>query len=162
MRLIISFLLSLLIVFSSHAAPASAQDEAQITQELKQLDPSKNPKDAETAQALQGALSWINEARDSDNKAKSYQDAIDNFPRIIKTIRQALLNETDTPPAIPTSISLSELEQRITQVSSQLLDQGRLMQQEQDKGREISESLNLLPQQLSEARRQLTDASTRF
>jgi potassium efflux system protein len=161
-RLIISFLLSLLIVFSSHAAPASAQDEAQITQELKQLDPSKNPKDAETAQALQGALSWINEARDSDNKAKSYQDAIDNFPRIIKTIRQALLNETDTPPAIPTSISLSELEQRITQVSSQLLDQGRLMQQEQDKGREISESLNLLPQQLSEARRQLTDAPTRF
>lgn len=73
-----------------------------------------------------------------------------------------MLNETDTPPPIPTSISLSELEQRITQLSSQLLDQGRLMQQEQDKGREISESLNLLPQQLSEARRQLTDASTRL
>ncbi|CAG9431830.1 miniconductance mechanosensitive channel MscM [Providencia alcalifaciens] len=162
MRLIISFLLSLLIVFSSQAAPTSAQDEAQITQELKQLDPSKNPKDAEIAQALQGALSWINEARDSDNKAKSYQDAIDNFPKIIKTIRQNVLNETDTPPPIPTSISLSELEQRITQLSSQLLDQGRLMQQEQDKGREISESLNLLPQQLSEARRQLTDASTRL
>ncbi len=59
-------------------------------------------------------------------------------------------------------ISLGELEQRIIQLSSQLLDQSRLTQQEQDKGREISESLSILPQQLSEARRLLTEASSRF
>ena len=162
MRLIISFFMSLLIVFSSYAAPIAPQDDAQIKQELKQLESSKNPKDAEIAQALQGALNWINEARESDAKAKLYQEAIDNFPKITKSIRQNLLNESDEPAAIPAGISLSELEQRIIQVSSQLLDQGRLTQQEQDKGREISESLNMLPQQLSESRRQLTEASTRF
>lgn len=162
MRLVISFFLSLLIVFSSIAAPIASQDEAQIKQELKQLESSKNPKDAEIAQALQGALNWLSESNDSNSKAKSYQEAIDNFPKIIKGIRQSLLNESDEPASIPSGISLSELEQRIIQLSSQLLDQGRLMQQEQDKGREIIESLNALPQQLSEARRMLGEASSRF
>ncbi len=162
MRLVISFFLSLLIVFSSIAAPIASQDEAQIKQELKQLESSKNPKDAEIAQALQGALNWLSESNDSNSKAKSYQEAIDNFPKIIKGIRQSLLNESDEPAPIPSGISLSELEQRIIQLSSQLLDQGRLMQQEQDKGREIIESLNALPQQLSEARRMLGEASSRF
>ncbi|MDD9340742.1 MAG: miniconductance mechanosensitive channel MscM [Providencia heimbachae] len=162
MRLVISFFLSLLIVFSSIAAPIASQDEAQIKQELKQLESSKNPKDAEIAQALQGALNWLSESNDSNSKAKSYQEAIDNFPKIIKGIRQSLLNESDEPAPIPSGISLSELEQQIIQLSSQLLDQGRLMQQEQDKGREIIESLNALPQQLSEARRMLGEASSRF
>nr|WP_243851828.1 miniconductance mechanosensitive channel MscM [Providencia heimbachae] len=160
--MVISFFLSLLIVFSSIAAPIASQDEAQIKQELKQLESSKNPKDAEIAQALQGALNWLSESNDSNSKAKSYQEAIDNFPKIIKGIRQSLLNESDEPAPIPSGISLSELEQRIIQLSSQLLDQGRLMQQEQDKGREIIESLNALPQQLSEARRMLGEASSRF
>ncbi|TOM61805.1 hypothetical protein CGH73_25770, partial [Vibrio parahaemolyticus] len=132
MRLIISFFVSLLIVFSSVAAPTAAQDEAQIKQELKQLDSSKNPKDAEIAQALQGALNWINETRDSEAKAKSYQKAIDDFPNIIKELRQKLLNESDQPAPIPVGISLGELDQRIIQLSSQLLDQSRLTQQEQD------------------------------
>lgn len=104
----------------------------------------------------------MSETRESDAKAKSYQEAIDNFPRIIKEIRQKILNESDEPAPIPVGISLGELEQRIIQLSSQLLDQSRLTQQEQDKGREISESLNILPQQLSEARRLLTEATSRF
>ncbi|HGN1704699.1 TPA: miniconductance mechanosensitive channel MscM [Providencia rettgeri] len=162
MRLIISFFLSLLIVFSSSAASTATQDEAQIKQELKQLESSTNPKDAEIAQALQGALNWMSETRDSESKAKSYQQAIDNFPKIIKELRQKLLNESDEPASIPVGISLGELEQRIIQLSSQLLDQSRLTQQEQDKGREISESLNVLPQQLLEARRLLSEATSRF
>lgn len=40
------------------------------------------------------------------------------------------------------------------------MEQARLQQQEQDKSREISESLNLLPQQLSEARRLLSEKIT--
>lgn len=162
MRLIISFFFSLLIAFSAAGASNTTQNEAQIKQELAQLDPSKNPKDAEIAQALQGALNWINEANDSDAKAKSYQEAIDKFPQIIKGLRQDLLNESDEPNPIPSNIGLSELEQQIVQVSSQLLEQGRKTQQEQDKGREISESLGALPQQLSEARRLLSEASFRL
>lgn len=162
MRLIISFFFSLLIAFSAVAAPNVTLNETQIKQELSQLDPSKNPKDAEIAQALQGALNWINDAKESDAKAKAYQDSIDNFPKIINGLRKQLLNESDEPPAIPANIGLSELEQQIVQVSSQLLEQGRKTQQEQDKGREISESLSSLPQQLSEARRLLSEATFRY
>lgn len=133
MRLIIGFFFSLLIAFSAAGASNSTPNEALIKQELAQLDPSKNPKDAEIAQAFQGALNWISEANQSEAKAKSYQDAIDNFPKIIKGLRQELLNESDEPTNIPTNISLSELEQQIIQVSSQLLDQGRKTQQEQIK-----------------------------
>lgn len=158
----LSVFFSLLIAFSAAGAPNTTLNEAQIKQELSQLDPSKNPKDAEIAQALQGALNWISEANEADARAKSYQDAIDNFPKIIKGLRQELLNESDEPPAIPANISLSELEQQIIQVSSQLLEQGRKTQQEQDKGREISESLSALPKQLSESRRLLSEAAFRL
>lgn len=162
MRLITSFFFSLLIAFSAIAAPNTSLNETQIKQELAQLDASKNPKDTEIIQALQGALNWIGEAKESDARAKSYQDAIDNYPKIIKELRQNLLKESDEPPAIPSDITLAELEQKIIQVSSQLLEQGRKTQQEQDKGREISESLGALPQQLSEARRLLSEATFRY
>lgn len=48
------------------------------------------------------------------------------------------------------------------QVSSQLLELNRLSQQEQDRAREISESLGQLPQQQSEARRMLAEIGPRI
>ncbi|MFP1482692.1 hypothetical protein ACLB1S_02695 [Escherichia coli] len=42
-----------------------------------------------------------------------------------------------------------------SQVSSQLLDKSRQAQQEQERAREIADSLNQLPQQQTDARRQL-------
>lgn len=161
MRLIISVFISLLIVLSSNAATNSALDENLLKQELKALESSKNPKDIETVQAIQGALNWLSDAKEYDAKAKTYQEAIDNFPTIVKTLRKNILNQPDQPPRIAENISLSELDQRIIRISSQLLDQSRQIQQEQDRGREISESLGLLPQQLSEARKLLSDATNR-
>ncbi|WP_323159409.1 hypothetical protein, partial [Pseudomonas marginalis] len=89
-------------------------------------------KDIETAQAIQGALNWLSDAKEYDAKAKTYQEAIDNFPTIVKTLRKNILNEPDQPPRIAENISLSELDQRIIRISSQLLDQSRQIQQEQD------------------------------
>jgi hypothetical protein len=51
------------------------------------------------------------------------------------------------------------LNQEILQVSSQLLEKSRLAQQEQERAREIADSLSQLPQQQTDARRQLMKLS---
>ncbi|TDB61208.1 miniconductance mechanosensitive channel MscM [Photorhabdus khanii] len=160
MRLIISLLLSLLII--SPVFAATQLDENQLKQELKQIESSKNPQDAEVAQALQGALNWIADTKSANDRTQKYQATIDDFPKIIRELRQKLLAESDTPRQIPANQPIANLEQQIIQISSRLLDQGGQLQQEQDKGREISDSLGLLPQQQSEARRLLTEASSRL
>ncbi len=63
---------------------------------------------------------------------------------------------------VPSNLSTSDLEQQVLQVSSQLLELNRLSQQEQDRAREISESLGQLPQQQSEARRMLAEIGPRI
>ncbi|MBD2791846.1 miniconductance mechanosensitive channel MscM [Xenorhabdus szentirmaii] len=161
MRLIISLLLSLLIVVPALAAIPQL-NETQLKQELKQMGGSKEPQDAEIAQTLQGALNWINDTKSANERTQSYQKAIDDFPAIIKELRQKILAESDTVPPIPANQPTSNLEQQIIQISSQLLDQGRLLQQEQDKIREISDSMNQLPQQQVEAKRLLAEATSRL
>ncbi|XPE63667.1 hypothetical protein ACNKHU_26945 [Shigella flexneri] len=54
-------------------------------------------------------------------------------------------------------MSTDALNQEILQVSSQLLDKSRQAQQEQERAREIADSLNQLPQQQTDARRQLNE-----
>jgi potassium efflux system protein len=57
--------------------------------------------------------------------------------------------------------SSDALNQEILQVSSQLLEASRKAQQEQDRARDIADSLNQLPQQQSDARRQLNEVERR-
>ncbi len=59
-------------------------------------------------------------------------------------------------------MSSDALNQEILQVSSQLLEKSRLAQQEQERAREISDSLSQLPQQQTDARRQLTEVERRL
>ena len=162
MRLIISFLLAVFL-FSPLTAVYAASDinEPQIRQELKRIESSKDPKDIEMAQALQATLNWLTDSKAADERAQSYQDTIDNFPKLVRALRQQLLEESDSPAKILTTRPISDLEQQAIQLSGQLLEQGRLLQQEQDKNREISDSLTLLPQQQSEARRLLNEATSR-
>ncbi|MBC8952169.1 miniconductance mechanosensitive channel MscM [Xenorhabdus sp. PB62.4] len=161
MRLIISLLLSLLIANPAFAA-ITQLDETQLKQELKQVEGSKNPQGSEIAQALQGAINWVNDTKSADERTQKYQQAIDDFPSIIRELRQKILAESNTVPPIPANQSISNLEQQIIQVSSELLEQGRQLQQEQDKIREISDSMNQLPQQQVEAKRLLTEATSRL
>ncbi|MGP1954205.1 MAG: miniconductance mechanosensitive channel MscM, partial [Arsenophonus sp. NC-QC1-MAG3] len=137
-------------------------DEAQIKKEIKQLEVNKNLKNAEIIQALQVAINWLSEAKESEKKTRAYQKAIDDFPKIIKELQQQFIIESNKMVTIPTNITILELEQRIVQASSQLLEQSRQIQQEQDKNREISDSLITLPQQLLEARRLLSDSTIRL
>ncbi|HGJ5883785.1 miniconductance mechanosensitive channel MscM [Arsenophonus sp.] len=161
MRLIVGILFSLFFI-TIPAFAAINLDEIQIKKEIKQLEANKNSKNSEIIQALQVALNWLSEAQESEKKTRAYQEAIDDFPKIIKELQQQFLIESNKTVTIPTNITILELEQRIVQASSQLLEQGRQIQQEQDRNREISDSLVTLPQQLLEARRLLSDSTVRL
>lgn len=50
------------------------------------------------AQALQATLNWLTDSKAADERAQSYQDTIDNFPKLVRALRQQLLEESDSPP----------------------------------------------------------------
>ncbi len=76
MRPIISWsfglLLSFFLLMPLHAA--TQPNEEQVRQELKLAESNKTtPNQAEIVQALQGALSWLADAKESDIRAQQYQ-----------------------------------------------------------------------------------------
>lgn len=161
MRLIISLLLSLLLI--QPVLAATIPNESQLRQELKLAEGNKNaPNQAETVEALQSAINWLTERKESQNNSQQYQRVIDDFPKMTQELRRQLtLEETKILPN-GENLPASDLEQLILQTSSQLLEQARLLQQEQDRTREISDSLSQLPQQQTEARRSLTEVQRRL
>ncbi|MGM3174388.1 miniconductance mechanosensitive channel MscM [Dickeya lacustris] len=161
MRLILILLLGCWLSVTSQAA--QLPDEAQLRQELQQAENSKNAAaQADTIKEWQSALRLLDERRETRQRADAYQQAIDDYPRLTRELRQQADAE-EAKPSQPTKTgSANELEQQIVQLSSQLLEQSRQLQQEQDRLREISDSLAQLPQQQTEANRALSDAERRL
>lgn len=159
MRLIIAFLMAWCL--STGAFAATAPDAKQITQELEQAKAAK-PVQPEAVEALQTALNALEERKGSLERAKQYQHVIDNFPKLSATLRAQLNNLRDEPRSVPPEMSTEALNQEILQVSSQLLDKTREAQQEQERVREIADSLSQLPQQQNDARRQLNEIERRL
>ncbi|MFP3019107.1 MAG: miniconductance mechanosensitive channel MscM [Arsenophonus sp.] len=159
---LIAFILFSFSFITIPAFSATNLNEIQIKKEIKQLEINKNAKNIEIIQTLQGALNWLSEIKESEIKIRDYQEAIDNFPKIIKELQKQFLIETNKIISIPVNITTLELEQRIIQASSQLLEQDRQLQKEQDRNREINDSLVTLPQELLEARRLLASSIARL
>ncbi|MFI8414908.1 miniconductance mechanosensitive channel MscM [Serratia sp. NPDC078593] len=162
MRLIITtLLLGFLLAQSALAAPLP--DESQLKQELKQAEDNKSaPNQAETVEALQSAINRLAERKESITRSQQYQKVIDDFPKMTQELRRQLTTEEAKILPNGENLPTSELEQQILQTSSQLLEQARLLQQEQERTREISDSLGQLPQQQAEARRALTETQRRL
>lgn len=161
MRLIIIFLMAWCLSLGANAA--TAPDAKQISQELEQAKAAKaTPDQAETVEVLQGALNALEERKGSLERAQQYQDVIDNFPKLSRTLRSQLDNLRDEPKSVPANISTDALNQEILQVSSQLLEKTRQAQQEQERAREINDSLSQLPQQQTDARRQVNEVERRI
>lgn len=161
MRLIIAFLMAWCL--SAGAYAATIPDAKQITQELEQAKAATaSPEQAETVEALQSALNALEERNGSLERAKQYQQVIDDFPKLSQTLRTQLNSLRDEPKAVPAGITTDALNQEILQVSSQLLEKTRLAQQEQERAREINDSLSQLPQQQTDARRQLSEVERRI
>ncbi|WP_244590609.1 miniconductance mechanosensitive channel MscM [Xenorhabdus mauleonii] len=135
---------------------------SQLKQESKQADDGKQSQYSEVAQLLQGAANLANDAKLSNERTQKYQQSIDDFPSIIKDLRQKIIAESEAVSSIPANLPISKLEQQIKQTSSELQEKERQLQEEQDQIREISESMNSLPQQQVEAKRLLTEATIRL
>ena len=144
MRLIYIFLLAWSLSLGAYAA--TAPDAKQIAQELEQAKAAK-PAQPGTVEALQSALNALEERSASLERARQYQQVIDNFPKLFQTLRSQINNLADEPRQVSTSLSTDALNQEILQVSSQLLEASRQAQQEQERARDIADSLNQLPQQ---------------
>ncbi len=161
MRLFITFLMAWCLSLGAHAA--SAPDAKQITQELEQAKSAKNqPGQAETIEALQSALNALDERKGSLERADQYQKVIDNYPKLTQTLRQQIEGQPAEARKAPENLSVDALSQEVLQVSAQLLDKSRQAQQEQDRAREISDSLSQLPQKQTDARRQLNEVERRL
>nr|WP_244987273.1 miniconductance mechanosensitive channel MscM [Winslowiella toletana] len=159
--MIFSFLLGCCLSLPVYAA--SLPDDAQVKQELDQAKSGKNtPNQAELVQTLETALNWLNERKASLELTEQYQQVIDDFPKLSRELRQQITTLTDSTRQVRASMTGAELDQEILQVSSQLLEEGRQAQQEQDRAREISDSLSQLPQQQTEARRALSEIERRL
>ncbi|NMP25903.1 miniconductance mechanosensitive channel MscM [Rahnella sp. SAP-1] len=161
MRLISTLLVTLLLALSLSANAALTED--QLQQELKQAEANKEmANQAQIVESLQNAINWLNEARASQASSAQYQAVIDDFPRLMQTLRQELKSQSEKPLPIDDDLTSTQLDQQILQVSSQLLEEARQLRQEQDRSREISDSLSQLPQQQSEARHALADIDQRL
>ncbi len=161
MRLITSWLITGLLLLSLPGIAFSALNEKQITQELQQAEANKTAANqAEIVESLQSALNWLNESKESAQRANQYQKAISDFPKLTNDLRQQL-NEESTPAPTNTELSASDAEQQVLQLSSRLLEVSRQLQQEQDRLRDISDSLSQLPQKQTTARKELTEAERR-
>lgn len=156
MRLFLFFLMAISLSGMAHAA--AIPDAKQITQELTQAKEAdkKQPGQIKTIEALQAALNALEERDASLARAARYQKVIDDFPRLSQTLRQQLNNLNNAPRKLPVGMSADALNQEILQTSSQLLDKSREAQQQQERNREITDSLAQLPQQQTDARRQLS------
>ena len=152
MRLIITFLMAWCLSWGAYAA--TAPDSKQITQELEQAKAAK-PAQPEVVEALQSALNALEERKGSLERIKQYQQVIDNYPKLSATLRAQLNNMRDEPRSVSPGMSTDALNQEILQVSSQLLDKSRQAQQEQERAREIADSLNHARRQLNEIERRL-------
>jgi len=160
-RSIIVFLMALcLSMGAAHAAVVP--DSKQVSQDLEQAKAANNtPNQAEIVEALQSAQNALEERKGSLERAQQYQQAIDNYPKLSQTLRKQISAIGDESQKAPGNLSTDALNQEILQVSSQLLDKSRLAQQEQERVRDITDSLGQLPQQLTDIRRQLNDVERR-
>jgi len=161
-----SFLILLLSLWlSTSALAATVPDASQLKQALDEAKAAKSsPAQAEQVQSLEAALNYLSERDASLERAKQYQQVIDDFPRLARELRQQITSLDDGSKGVRSTSSMSsaQLDQEILQVSSQLLEEGRQAQQEQDRAREISDSLSQLPQQQTDARRAMTESDRRL
>lgn len=159
-----SFLILLLSLWlSTSALAATVPDASQLKQALDEAKAAKSsPAQAEQVQSLEAALNTLSERDASLERAKQYQQVIDDFPRLARELRQQIASLDDSSKSVRSTLSSAQLDQEILQVSSQLLEEGRQAQQEQDRAREISDSLSQLPQQQTDARRAMNESDRRL
>ncbi|VAX77114.1 Miniconductance mechanosensitive channel MscM [Serratia symbiotica] len=161
MRLIITLVIAHLVFHKVLAAPVPT--ESQIQQELKQVEANKhNSNQLETIETLHSALNLLAERKESMARSEQYQRVIDDFPQMMLELRHQLVLENTKVLQNSDNLPPHVLEQQILQISSLLLEQARLLQQEQERTREISDSIGQNLKQQTDAHRALTEVQRRL
>lgn len=138
-------------------------NEQQVLRELEQTEATKNqPEQGQIQQALQSALNAFSEQKNSLAQISLYQQAIDDFPMRVQELYRQIESVPASQPPVPKKLSVQALNQQILQISSQLLEKNRNVQQQQQRLRDITDSLMHLPQQQTELRRQLDETERRL
>ncbi|XOD69854.1 MAG: miniconductance mechanosensitive channel MscM [Sodalis sp. (in: enterobacteria)] len=154
MPLITIFFLGWLL--ASPALSSNLPDEGQIKKDLQQAQDDKTLLNQKViVEVLQSALNGIAESKESILKIREYQKAIDDFPSLTRQQYDDKSSELDESATFSQKLSSNELNQRLLQVNTQLMNLTGQLKQEQEQGRTISDSLVLLPQRQTEARRAL-------
>ncbi|PKH22430.1 miniconductance mechanosensitive channel MscM [Enterobacterales bacterium CwR94] len=160
MRLILALLLCWCVSLPLMAA--SVPESTQLKQELENAKADKTATQQDRVQTLEAAIKSLDEREKSLARTQFYQKVIDDFPKMSRELRQQIAALTDSPKSIRPNITSAELDQEILQVSSQQVEESRQAQQEQERSREISDSLSQLPQQQTDARRALSEIERRL
>ncbi|NIG62957.1 MAG: miniconductance mechanosensitive channel MscM [Serratia symbiotica] len=156
MRLIITILLCYLLF--QPVLPATVPTEAQLQQEWKQAEGNKKtPNHAEIIEILHRSLNWISELKESMASSEQYKLVIDDFPQMMLELCHQLAQGNSKILPNSENLPASVLEQQILQTSSLLLEQARLLQQEQERTREISNTLGQQLQQQTDSSQALTE-----
>lgn len=156
MRQIMILLMAIGLSLGAHAATVPEKNQVEL--ELQQAKEAKNqPGQAETIVALEATIKTLEERDASLQRIAKYKKVIDDFPHLSQTLRQRLNSLVDEPRQYSGSLTTDALSQEIVQISSQSLEKSRQAQLAQERNREISDSLTQLPQQQTDARRQLTE-----
>lgn len=161
MRFILVALLGCLMMLPLHAAEQVTA--AFIDKELKQVEANKSiPNQVEAIEAYRRALNWVAEQSKSISAAAQYQKTIDNYDQYMSELNNKLARIKAIDTTATTELSIADLEQKILQTNSRLIDLTRQAQTQRETLREIGESLIQLPQQQSQAAKNLYDANKRL
>ncbi|AEW44264.1 putative mechanosensitive channel [Serratia symbiotica str. 'Cinara cedri'] len=142
---------------------ATIPTEAQLQQKLKQAEEEEyTPNQVNTLGAMHSALNWLSERKESITRSEQYQRIIDDFPKIMLELRHQLVMENSKVLTNIDNLTTNTIEQQILQISSLILEQTSLLQQEQERIREISDSLGQQLQQQIDARHALAEVQRRL
>lgn len=157
MRFIWLILCYLLIIAQPYAATMPAIDS--INNELRLAETNKNiPNRQDVIASYQKTLRWINEYDRTLSIANDYQNTINTYQKSLSELKNKLALSKALSVKVDDALSVSQIEQQIIQTNSRLLELSHAIQQEQEKLREINESLIQLPIQQSQANRSLASA----
>ncbi len=156
----------LLLFVSSLIHLAQAVPDANIIRQNLEETKNNGSLDATIKSAtlhhLQNSLDLINRRDKSIENAKKYKQIIDDFPKLSASLRRQITPQQNIEKSPASNLSKTQIEQELLQTSRQILEENQRLQQQQDMSREISESLILLPQQLTLARQALYESNRRL
>lgn len=157
MPYIILFFISLFI----SPLQAEIMEREKVLEYMKAIEAEKGFKDKTVIlDLLQNALNYDLTRTHHEAELKKYQEEIKQYPYQAKKLKQEI--DTIIRRSIDVTLSSTEYEYLILQTESELLELSRQQQKEQDKLKDIIDSLGKTPKELLELKNELSESERRL